>query len=56
MKRMLSTDDLARDDRFVRVRIEDRMFDPRNAMISPEARKRGGFKVRSEERRVGKEC
>ena len=45
MKRMLSTDDLARDDRFVRTRIEDRMFDPRNGMISPEARKRGGFKV-----------
>jgi uncharacterized ferritin-like protein (DUF455 family) len=31
MKRMLSVDDLARDDRFTRTRIEDTIFDPRNA-------------------------
>jgi uncharacterized ferritin-like protein (DUF455 family) len=31
MKRMLSVEDLARDDRFQRIRIEDTVFDPRNA-------------------------
>ena len=31
MKRMLTVDDLARDDRFTRIRIEDAIFDPRNA-------------------------
>jgi uncharacterized ferritin-like protein (DUF455 family) len=31
MKRMLTVDDLARDDRFTRVRIEEAIFDPRNA-------------------------
>ena len=31
MKRMLSVEDLARDDRFVRTRIEDAIFDPRRA-------------------------
>jgi uncharacterized ferritin-like protein (DUF455 family) len=31
MKRMLSVDDLARDKRFERIRIEDVVFDPRNA-------------------------
>jgi uncharacterized ferritin-like protein (DUF455 family) len=31
MKRMLSVDDLARDQRFERIRIEDVVFDPRNA-------------------------
>jgi uncharacterized ferritin-like protein (DUF455 family) len=31
MKRMLSVDDLARDDRFQRIRIEEVVFDPRNA-------------------------
>jgi uncharacterized ferritin-like protein (DUF455 family) len=37
MKRMLSVDDLARDARFARVRIEDAVFDPRNAVM-PEPR------------------
>ncbi|HZT68049.1 MAG TPA: DUF455 family protein [Acidimicrobiales bacterium] len=32
MKRMLTVDDLARDARFVRTRIEDAVFDPRNAV------------------------
>jgi uncharacterized ferritin-like protein (DUF455 family) len=31
MKRMLSTDELARDERFERIRIEDVVFDPRKA-------------------------
>src|SRR6266852_8853306 len=31
MKRMLSVDDLARDERFERIRIEETVFDPRNA-------------------------
>ena len=34
MKRMLSVDDLARDARFERIRIEDVVFDPRNATTS----------------------
>lgn len=34
MKRMLSVEDLARDDRFVRIRIEDVVFDPRNATMT----------------------
>jgi uncharacterized ferritin-like protein (DUF455 family) len=33
MKRMLTVDDLARDDRFTRIRIEDAIFDPRNANV-----------------------
>jgi uncharacterized ferritin-like protein (DUF455 family) len=33
MKRMLSVEGLARDDRFVRIRIEDVVFDPRNATM-----------------------
>ena len=32
MKRHLSVADLARDDRFERMRIEDLVFDPRNAL------------------------
>ena len=32
MKRMLTVDDLARDSRFIRTRIEDTIFDPRNAV------------------------
>jgi uncharacterized ferritin-like protein (DUF455 family) len=41
MKRMLSVGDLARDVRFERIRIEDTVFDPRNATM-PE--KRNAFK------------
>src|SRR4028119_292703 len=33
MKKMLSVDDLARDARFHRIRIEDSVFDPRNVNI-----------------------
>jgi len=37
MKKMLTVDDLARDSRFVRTRIEDAIFDPRNvAQLSQE--------------------
>jgi len=31
MKRILPVDELARDDRFERIRVEDVVFDPRNA-------------------------
>jgi uncharacterized ferritin-like protein (DUF455 family) len=33
VKRMLNVDDLARDDRFERIRIEDTIFDPRRATM-----------------------
>jgi len=45
MKRMLSTDDLARDDRFVRIRIEETMFDPRTIDFEKKGIRRGGFHV-----------
>jgi len=41
MKRHMPVDELARDERFERMRIEDVIFDPRNA-FSLEANKRGG--------------
>jgi len=40
MKKMLSVDDLARDQRFARIRVEDLVFDPRNATAPRGA---GGF-------------
>ena len=40
MKKMLSTDDLARDQRFARIKFEDLVFDPRNAVAPRGA---GGF-------------
>jgi uncharacterized ferritin-like protein (DUF455 family) len=39
MKRILPVDELARDERFTRVRIEESIFDPRNA--SPQAQTNG---------------
>ncbi len=33
MKRMLPVEELARDERFERIRIEDVVFDPRNAVV-----------------------
>jgi uncharacterized ferritin-like protein (DUF455 family) len=36
VKRMLSVDDLARDDRFERIRIEDTIFDPRRATMDEQ--------------------
>ena len=43
MKRMLSTNDLARDDRFVRTLIEETIFDPRT-MTDAERKRGGGFR------------
>src|SRR5881296_656262 len=42
MKRMLSVKDLARDERFQRIVIEDVVFDPRNATMRRD-KKRNGF-------------
>jgi uncharacterized ferritin-like protein (DUF455 family) len=42
MRRMLTVDDLARDERFARINVEDLIFDPRNITFR-EQRKRGGF-------------
>ena len=44
MKRMLSVKDLARDERFQRIVIEEVVFDPRNATMRQE-RQRNGFKT-----------
>src|SRR5687768_16132251 len=41
MKRMLTVDDLARDDRFQRIRIEENVFDPRRAYVD---RSRNSFR------------
>src|SRR4051812_16703913 len=43
MKRMLPVDELARDERFERIKIEDVIFDPRNA--SARDRRDAGFRV-----------
>ncbi|MFA9563114.1 MAG: DUF455 family protein [Acidimicrobiales bacterium] len=40
---MLPVEELARDERFERMRIEDVVFDPRNQVAFDETRKRGGF-------------
>jgi uncharacterized ferritin-like protein (DUF455 family) len=42
MKKMLTVDDLARDDRFQRMRIEEQVFDPRRANVD---KKRNSFAV-----------
>ena len=42
MKRMLTVDDLARDERFQRIRIEENVFDPRRAYVD---RNRNTFRV-----------
>jgi uncharacterized ferritin-like protein (DUF455 family) len=42
MKKMLTVDDLARDSRFVRTRIEDAIFDPRN-VAQLERKESNGF-------------
>jgi uncharacterized ferritin-like protein (DUF455 family) len=44
VKRMLSVQDLARDERFSRIRVEDLVFDPRNATMRDD-RSRGGFRT-----------
>jgi len=48
MKRMLPVDELARDERFSRIKVEDFVFDPRNAVARDNDR-RGGFRVENEE-------
>jgi uncharacterized ferritin-like protein (DUF455 family) len=44
MKRILPVDELARDERFERIKIEDVVFDPRNAAVRANGG-RNGFKV-----------
>src|SRR4051794_18016069 len=41
---MLSVQDLARDERFSRIRVEDLVFDPRNATLRDDS-SRGGFRT-----------
>jgi len=49
MKRHLTIDDLARDDRFERMRIEELIFDPRNAVAFENNRRRGGFTPKNDD-------
>src|SRR2546428_11501663 len=46
MKRILPVDELARDERFVRVKIEDVVFDPRNAARRSDRARRNPFGLR----------
>jgi uncharacterized ferritin-like protein (DUF455 family) len=43
MKRILPVEELARDGRFERIRIEDVVFDPRNGAYTADEKKRNGF-------------
>jgi len=43
MKRHLTVDELARDQRFERLKVEDLIFDPRNAVAFENTKRRGGF-------------
>lgn len=43
MKRMLPVEELARDERFVLMNIEEFIFDPRNAAAAADDRRRRGF-------------
>ena len=45
MKRHMPVTELARDERFEKMRIEDLIFDPRNAVALDENRRSGGFKA-----------
>jgi uncharacterized ferritin-like protein (DUF455 family) len=47
MKRILPVDELARDERFTRIKIEDVIFDPRNASNSDK--RQTGFRIENEE-------
>src|ERR1700704_2177883 len=47
MKRILPVDELARDERFEGIKIEDVIFDPRNA--SARDKRQGGFRIENEE-------
>ena len=45
MKRHMPVTELARDDRFQKMRIEDLIFDPRNTVALDENKRSGGFKA-----------
>ena len=45
MKRHMPVTELARDERFEKMRIEDLIFDPRNAVMAEENTRGGGFKA-----------
>ena len=49
MKRILPVDELARDERFERIRIEDVVFDPRNASAREQRARQGGFRIENDE-------
>jgi len=49
MKRMLPVDELARDERFERIKIEDVIFDARNASAKEQRARQGGFRIDNEE-------
>jgi uncharacterized ferritin-like protein (DUF455 family) len=49
MQRNITVEQLARDSRFVRMRIEDLIFDPRNATGLEDNSRRGGFNPENEE-------
>src|SRR6476646_2667271 len=49
MKRILPVDELARDERFERIKIEDVIFDARNASAKEQRSRQGGFKVENDE-------
>src|SRR2546423_14155609 len=50
MKRILPVDELARDERFERIKIEDVVFDPRNATFRQPAKdNRQGFRMENAE-------
>jgi uncharacterized ferritin-like protein (DUF455 family) len=45
MKRHMPVTELARDERFEKMRIEDLIFDPRNSVMAEENTRGGGFKA-----------
>src|SRR5580765_2894388 len=49
MKRTLPVDELARDERFERIKIEDVIFDARNASAKEQRSRQGGFRIDNEE-------
>ena len=49
MKRILPVDELARDERFERIKIEDVIFDARNASAKEQRSRQGGFRIDNEE-------
>src|SRR5437763_5958916 len=49
MKRILPVDELARDERFERIKIEDVIFDARNASAKEQRSRQGGFRIENEE-------